>query len=131
MSYEIYGRICVGAPLIIEAATTVHAEWLASPGLPADAPGEAAVAPLRLETQRHKLHEPDRVRYERAFEAFLDERWSVDCAFGGPSRDGLFDPRKGFIFVGVRVEQFEITTNVLPRGAAVPEKPQWLTKGDL
>lgn len=86
---------------------------------------------LRFDTKKHKLHEPDRVRYERAFEAFVDTQWDVDCAIGGVSPDGVLDPRRGFVFVGVRAEQFEIVTSTLPRGAAAPEKPQWLRKGDL
>lgn len=131
MPYEIYARFCVGAPLKPEPTRTLHQEFLASLSLAPDAPADEVFARLRDDTPRHKLHEPDRVRYELALEAFVDARWSVDCALGGLSTDGLLDLRRGFLFVGVRVEQFEtVVANVPTRGAA-PERPQWLRKGDL
>jgi hypothetical protein len=129
--YEIYGRICVGGVLKPEPARDVHIEFLDSLGLRPEAPAEEVFALLRADTPKHKLHEPDRVRYERALEAFLDAKWDVDFALGGLSPDGLFEPRRGYLFVGVRVEQFEIEVPELPRGAAAPERPQWLRKGDL
>jgi hypothetical protein len=129
--FEVYGRICVGAVLAPEPAIALHAEFLESLGLAPDAPAEEVFAALRAETKKHKLHEPDRVRYELALEAFIDAKWDVDFALGGLSRDGLFDPRRGYLFVGVRVEQFETVIPELPRGAADPSRPQWLRKGDL
>lgn len=131
MPFQLYARYCVGAPLKPEPARTLHDEFLASLGLSPEASAEDVFARLRDDTPKHKLHEPDRVRYELALEAFIDEKWSVDCAIGGLSPDGLFEPRRGYLFVGVRVEQYECSLPAVPTKAAAPDRPQWLRKGDL
>ena len=131
MPYEIYGRICIGAVLKQETAVDLHAAFIASLGLPSAALSEAVFDQLRFDTPRHKLHLPDRVRYELAFEAFVDAKYNADCAIGGVAPDGMFEPKRGFIFVGVRAEQFEITVTEIPRHAAAPDRVQWLRKGDM
>lgn len=131
MPYQLYGRLCVGAPLKVEAAARLHDDFLASLDLPRDADAETVFSTLRLDTPKHKLHLPDRMRYENALEAFIDVRHSVDFALGGVSENGLFDPRRGFLFVGVRVEQFEMIVPEVPRKSADPTRPQWLHKGDV
>jgi hypothetical protein len=131
VAYELFARICVGTPLTVEAATAVHAEFVASLGLEPGASAATIFDRLRDDAPRHKLHEPDRVRYELALEAFLDARWDVDYAIGGVSPDGVFEPRRGYLFLGVRVAQFETTVPDLPPRAAVVTAPQWLRKGDM
>ena len=123
--------MCVGALLKPESTAAINASFLQSLGLAVGAPAEEVFAQLRLDTPKHKLHEPDRLRYERAFEAFVDAQWDADFAIGGLSPDGVLDAKRGYLFVGVRVDGFEITVPTLPRGAAAPERPQWLKQGDL
>lgn len=131
MAFEMYGRVCVGGVLTPEALVQANGAFLTGLALSADAPADQVFQRLRDDTPRHKLHEPDRVRYERAFEAYIDARWNADCAIGGVSPDGLLDVRRGYVFVGVRVEQFELVIPAAGTGATVPDRPQWLHKGDL
>jgi len=131
MPWELFGRICVGGLLKPEAAQTLHTDFLQSLELPETTTPEDLFERLRWDVPKHKLHEPDRVRYERAFEEYIDKTWDVDFALGGLSTHGLFESRRGYIFVGIRVEQFEVTLEALPTKAASPERPQWLRKGDL
>lgn len=128
MLYEIFHRICVGLPVEPDATRALLARFHASLGMPVDADAAAVYARLRDGLARHKLNDPDRARYELALEAFVDELWSVDCAVGGVS-DGIFDPARCFLFVGVRVEQFERV--VRDEQPAAASRPQWLRKGDL
>ncbi len=128
MLYEVYHRICVGAPLEVAEARGLVARFHVSLGLAANASLEMVHARLRDDLKRHELNTDDRVLYERAFEAFVDELWDVDCAIGGVS-EGAIDPAKGYVFVGVRVEQFDLTVHDdEPRLA---QRPTWLHKGDL
>ncbi|MEZ4393003.1 MAG: hypothetical protein R3A48_18100 [Polyangiales bacterium] len=128
MLYEIYHRICVGLPVEPDAAQAVVARFHARLGLEPSASASEVYARLSEGVPRHKLNDPDRQRYELALEAFVDEVWSVDCAIGGVS-DGIFDPTRCFLFVGVRVEQFERV--VRDEQPAAASRPQWLRKGDL
>lgn len=128
MLYEIYHRFCVGLPLEPDAAQSLRARFHAHLGVSPDARVDEVYARLRDDLPRHKRNEPDRQRYELALEAFIDDLWAVDCAIGGVS-DGDFDPSRGYLFVGVRVEQFErVIREDQPAGAY---RPQWLKKGDL
>ncbi len=127
----MYGRVCVGGVLKPEALVQANVGFLAGLSLPAEASADEVFQRLRDDTPKHKLHEPDRVRYERAFEAYIDARWNADCAIGGLSPDGLINMRRGYVFVGVRVEQFEMVVQTVGRGAAAVDRPQWLRKGDL
>lgn len=128
MLYEIYHRFCVGLPLEPDAAAALRARFHAHLGLGPDASVDAVYARLREDLPRHKRNEPDRLRYELALESFVDTLWDVDCALGGVS-DGDFDPSRGYLFVGVRVEQFErVARDDQPAAAA---RPQWVKKGDL
>ncbi len=131
MSYELYGRICVGAPLKPETATALHARFCESIGLDVGASADAIFLALLEASPKHKRHEPDRVRYLRAFEAFIDEQHSVDMAIGGVSEHGVFDPKKNYLFVGVCVDVFETRLETVGRGAATPDKPQWISWGEL
>lgn len=128
MLFETYHRICVGLPLETDAAHALRARFHAHLGLEPDASTEAVYARLADDLPRHRSNEPDRVRYELALEAFVDKLWDVDCAVGGMS-DGGFDPSKGYLFVGVRVEQWERTAH--DDQPAASTRPLWVKKGDL
>lgn len=128
MLFETYHRICVGLPLENDAAHALRARFHAHLGLEPDASTEAVYARLAEDLPRHRQNEPDRARYELALEAFVDKLWDVDCAIGGMS-DGGFDPSKGYLFVGVRVEQWARTAHDDQPAAAT--RPQWLKKGDM
>jgi len=128
MIYECYTRIMVGLPLAQGALAEVSKGFLASLGLDADATEADAIAALRDASPRHKRNVDDRVRFELAFEAWLDARWSVDCAIGGVSAGG-FDPKQCQVWVGVRVEQFEHTAKIDTPVQFV--RPRSLKKGDL
>lgn len=128
MIYECYTRIMVGLPLAQGALAEVSQGFLASLGLDADATEADALAALAEAAPRHKRNEPERERFERAFEAWIDARWDVDCAIGGVSA-GAFDPKTCQVWVGVRVEQFEHTARVDMPAQFV--RPQPLKKGDL
>ena len=128
MIYETYIRICVGAVLETEAAVELVKRFHQSLELSPDCSVEQVHEALRYMAPRHKLHESDRQRYELAFEAFVDKVWDVDCAIGGVS-DGGVDTDKGYVFVGVRVEDIEsVGREDMPHLAA---RPRWLKKGDL
>lgn len=127
----MYGRICVGAPLKPDAALALNARFCESIGLDVGADAESIFAALLDEAPKHKKHEPDRVRYLRALEAFVDGEHSVDMAIGGLSEHGVFDPKKNYLFVGVCVDVFETTLETVGRGAAAPNRPQWITWGAL
>jgi hypothetical protein len=131
VSYEVFARICVGSVLRPEAAEDIHREFVLSLGLAATASAADIFDSLRWDAAKHKRHEPDRWRYERAWEAFIDQKWNVDFAMGGLSREGVFDPRKNYLFVGVRVEQFEMGLAEIPLRGMPIDRPQWLRKGDL
>jgi hypothetical protein len=128
MIYECYTRIMVGLPLAQNALPEVSKGFLASLGLDADASEADALTALRDAAPRHKRNVPDRERFELAFESWLDERWSVDCAIGGVSAGG-FDPKACQVWVGVRVEQFEHTAKVDMPAQYV--RPRVLKKGDM
>lgn len=128
MLFEIYTRVCVGLPVETEAARTLRDEFHTSLGLSADAPVAEVHARLLDDAPKHKRNEADRVRYERAFGEFVDKRWDVDCAIGGLT-DGGVDPQRGYLFVGVRIEDMEdVARDDMP---ALAGRPQWLRKGDL
>lgn len=129
--FELFGRICVGAPLKPDAALALHQRFCASLGLDVDATPDALFATLLDDAPKHKRHEPDRLRYERALEAFADREHAVDIAIGGHSEHGVFDPKKNYLFVGVCVDVFTTTVPSLGRGAAAPDRPQWITWGAL
>ncbi len=131
MGYELYGRICVGAPLKPEAALALNEGFLRSLELDESATAEAIFAVLFEQAPKHKRHERDRVRYLRAIEAYADEQHAVDIALGGLSADGVFDPKKNFLFVGVCVDEFITTLPTVGRGAAAPDRPQWISWGEL
>ncbi|MFO0602817.1 MAG: hypothetical protein U0324_06555 [Polyangiales bacterium] len=128
MIYECYTRIMVGLPLAQHALGELAAGFHASLGLDADAAEADALAALRDAAPRHKRNEPDRVRFEQAFEAWVDGRWDVDCAIAGVSVGGL-DAKSCQVWVGVRVEQFEHTAKVEMPAQFV--RPRALRKGDL
>jgi|LNFM01.1.fsa_nt_gb hypothetical protein len=130
-SYELYGRICVGAPLKPEAALALHVGFCKSLGLDELATSEQIFLALLDEAPKHKKHEPDRVRYERAFESYIDAECEADMAIGGLSEHGVFDPKKNYLFVGVCVDEFVTTLSSPGRGAAAPDRPQWITWGAL
>jgi hypothetical protein len=127
----MFGRICVGAPLKPDAASALHERFCESLGLDADANAESIFAVLYDNAPKHKKHEPDRVRYLRAFEAFVDGQHSVDIAIGGLSAHGVFDRKQNYLFVGVCVDVFETTLETVGHGAAAPDRPQWITWGAL
>lgn len=128
MIYEAYIRICVGAVIETEATAELVVRFHQSLGLDPDCAVADVHEALRELSPKHKLHESDRVRYERAFEAFVDKLWDVDCAIGGLS-DGGVDPARGYVFVGVRVEDLErVGRDDMP---ALSGRPRWLRKGDL
>ncbi|MDP3277535.1 MAG: hypothetical protein Q8Q09_20280 [Deltaproteobacteria bacterium] len=131
MSFELFARICVGAPLRPDAAIALHAAFIQSLQLAPDCDPETLFEALRFEAPKHKKHEPDRLRYLRALEAFVDQEHNIDMALGGVSELGVFDPKKNYIFVGVVVSEFQCPQADLGRGAALPDKPQWLKWGDL
>lgn len=131
MGYELYGRFCVGGPLRPEVAEKLHIEFLQSLSLKEDATAEQIYLTLLEQAPKHKRHEPDRVRYERALEAFIDSAHSVDMALGGLSPEGIFVPKKNYIFVGVCVDSFITEQKELGRSAHEVERPRWLTWGEL
>ncbi|MBI5516514.1 MAG: hypothetical protein HY909_22205 [Deltaproteobacteria bacterium] len=128
MMYEVYARICVGAQAEPDAARDLLERFHQGLGLAPQAKTPEVFARLREEAPKHKQHEPDRARYERALEAYVDGLWDVDCAIGGVS-DGTLDPLRGYLFVGVRVEDFAFSEkDDLPAAAT---RPTWLRSGDL
>lgn len=132
MTYELYGRICVGAPLKPEAATALHVGFYESLGLDAaTASADDVFFALLDQAPKHKKHEPDHVRYVRAFEAYIDGQHAVDMAIGGVSEHGVFDPKKNYLFVGVCVDEFETQVPTIGRGASAPDRPQWIKWGEL
>jgi hypothetical protein len=131
VGFTLFGRICVGAPLEVRAAAALHRDFIASLELPDTASPEDVFAALLDQAPKHKRHEPDRVRYERALEAFIDARHAVDFALGGLTPEGLFDPQKNYLFVGVCIESFVTRVPVVGRGASAPERPQWISWGEL
>jgi hypothetical protein len=131
VTYELFGRICVGAPLKTDAALAVHARFCESIGLDVGAEAEAIFAALLADAPKHKRHERDRDRYLRAFEEFVDGQHAVDIAIGGVSEHGVFDPKKNYLFVGVCVDVFETHLDHVGRGASAPDRPQWITWGAL
>lgn len=128
MIYECYTRIMVGLPLAQHALGEVASGFLGSLGLDADASEADTLAALRDEAPRHTRNVPDRERFERAFEAWIDARWDVDCAIGGVSA-GALDAKGCQVWVGVRIEQFEHTAKVEMPAQYV--RPRALKKGDL
>ena len=128
MSYEVYARICVGAPLLSEALPELLDRFRASLGFAAGASHSVVLARLREELPRHRRNESSRALYEQAFERFVDERWDVDVAIGGVSEGGV-EPARGYVFLGVRVEGFEFTVRDAVPG--LEARPRWLRKGDL
>ncbi len=131
MGYELFGRFCVGGPLKPEVAEKLNKDFLHSLSLSDDATPEQIFLTLLDDTPKHKRHEPDRVRYERAFEAFVDGVHAVDMALGGLSPEGIFVPRKNYIFVGVCVETFVAEQKELGRSAHEVERPRWVKWGEL
>ncbi len=131
MGYELFGRFCVGAPLKPETATKIHQDFVSSLSLSADATAEQIFVALLELSPKHKRHEPDRVRYERALEEFIDHHYSVDMAIGGLSPEGIFVPKKNYLFVGVCVDTFYTDQKELGRSAHEVERPRWLTWGEL
>lgn len=128
MLFEIYHRICVGLPLEPAATEALVQGFHRSLGVAPDAAVSEIHALLRFDARRHEKHITDRIRYERAFEAYVDQLWDVDCAIGGHTEGGV-EPGRGWVFVGVRVEQFESTQkDEMP---ALATRPRWLKKGDL
>jgi hypothetical protein len=129
MLYEVYQRICVGLPLEADAVAGLVAGFHRSLSLPDDARLEAVHEALRFDLARHETNTPDRELYERAFEAYVDQLWDVDCAIGGLT-DGGVDPPRGWVFLGVRVETLEpeVGHDAMP---ALAGRPRWLKKGDL
>jgi hypothetical protein len=128
MMYEVYARICVGAVLEPDAARDLLERFHQSLGLEPQAKAQEVYRRLWEEAPKHKRHEPDRDRYERALEAFVDGLWDVDCAVGGVS-DGGLDPDRGYLFVGVRIEDFAFT--VRDEQPAAASRPTLLRSGDL
>lgn len=128
MIYEAYIRICVGAVLEPDATAGLVARFHQSLGLDAACSLAEVHEALRETAPKHKLHQPDRMRYELAFEAFVDGYWDVDCAIGGLT-DGGVDPVRGYVLVGVRIEDIEsVGRDDMP---ALSGRPRWLRKGDL
>lgn len=128
MIFENFIRICVGAPLEVEAAKDLAARFHSSLGFEGSPSVADVYARLRDDAPRHKRSEPDRLRYELAFEKFVDDLWDVDCAIGGVS-EGLLDVTRGYVFVGVRVDGFE--RNIKEEMPARAGRPRWLRKGDV
>ena len=128
MLYEVYTRIMVGLPVAQGVLGDVVTGFHQGLGLAADAGVDAVYTVLREDAPRHKRNEPDRQRYELAFEAYVDQLWDVDCAIVGQS-DGLADPARCMLWVGVRVEQMEHTARIDTPPAYV--RPRVLRKGDL
>lgn len=128
MIYEVYTRIMVGLPLAPGALAEVMKGFHRSLGLDEAASLADVHAALHDAAPRHKRHEPDRERYERALEAYVDGLWSVDCAIAGVS-EGEAHPTRCQLWVGVRVEQMEHTTRVDMPAQFVRPRP--LKKGDL
>ena len=127
MLYEIFHRIAAGSVLESDAAKELVRDFHTSLGLEADASVAEVHARLLEDTPKHKRKEPARQRYELAFESFVDARWDIDCAIGGVS-DGGVDPVRGYVFVGVRIEQWEeVTVDENPHLAS---RPRSLRKGD-
>lgn len=128
MLFEAYNRICVGLPLESTATTALVKGFHESLGLEPQAKLSDIHDKLRFEAKRHEVNIADRVRYELAFEAYVDQLWDVDCAIGGHTEGGV-EPGHGWVFVGVRVEQMqEIISDEMP---ALASRPRWLKKGDL
>jgi hypothetical protein len=128
MVYECYTRILVGVPLEVAALDEIVAGFHASLGLGAEATEHDVLVALRETSPRHERNISDRLRFERAFEAWVDARWDVDCAIAGISAGGL-DAKRCTVWVGVRIEQFEHSARV---EAPVPfVRPRVLRKGDL
>jgi hypothetical protein len=128
MVYEVYTRIMVGLPLAHGVLADVVSSFHQNLGVEPTATAEEVYALLRDDAPKHKRHEPDRGRYELALEAHVDALWDVDCALSGVS-DGLADPARCQLWVGVRVEQMEHTTRVDAPAQYV--RPRVLRKGDL
>lgn len=128
MIYEVYTRIMVGLPVAQGVLDDVVASFHQRLGVEAQATVDEVYAVLRDDAPKHKRHEPDRGRYELAFEAHVDALWDVDCALSGVS-DGLADPSRCQLWVGVRVEQMEHTARV--DAPAQFLRPRVLRKGDL
>lgn len=128
MLFEIYHRICVGLPLEPAATEALVQGFHRSLGVAPEAAVSEIHALLRFDARRHEKHITDRIRYERAFEAYVDQLWDVDCAIGGVSAGGL-DPDRGYLLVGVRVEDFDYS--VRDDQPAATQRPRALRKGDL
>lgn len=128
MLYETFHRIAVGAVVETDAARALVAEFLASLGLEPDADVAAVHARLAEEAPKHRKKVAPRVRFELAFEAFVDAKWDIDCAIGGVS-DGGVDTGRGYVFVGVRIEQWESTGP--DENPHLAGRPRVLKKGDL
>ena len=118
----------MGAPTELAGTQEILTGFHASLGLDPDAKLAAVYARLREDTPKHKLHESDRWRYERAFENFVDALWNVDCAIGGLSAGGI-EPARCYVFVGVYIEGIE--HNERDDSPAASTRPRWLKKGDL
>lgn len=128
MLYETYSRIAVGAVLEPDATHELTRSFHVSLGLEPDATLAEVHATLLDAAPKHKKLVLPRIRYELEFERYVDGRWDIDCAIGGVT-DGGVDGTRGYVFVGVRIEQWEaIETEEQPHLAG---RPRVLKKGDL
>ena len=128
MLYEIYTRIAVGAVLETDATHELVRGFHVSLGLEPDATLAEVHARLLEQALKHKRNVDPRVRYELEFERYVDERWDIDCSIGGVS-DGGVDPTRGYVFVGIRIEQWEDVMH--DHSPHLSGRPKTLSKGDL
>lgn len=128
MLYETYSRIAVGAVLEPDATHELARGFAVSLGLEPDASLVEVHAALLDAAPKHKQKVAPRVRYELEFERYVDERWDVNCVIGGVT-DGGVDGTRGYVFVGVRIAEWDdVARDESPHLAS---RPRTLQKGDL